>query len=60
LRNRILAAAEQLLDEAGPGGLSMREVARRIGVERIHLSLTHTGTMALAFVILEGGGGAVS
>jgi AcrR family transcriptional regulator len=32
LRDRILAAAEQLLDEAGPGGLSMREVARRIGV----------------------------
>jgi len=32
LRERILLAAEQLLDEAGPGGLSMREVARRVGV----------------------------
>lgn len=32
LRERILVAAEHLLDEAGPGGLSMREVARRVGV----------------------------
>jgi AcrR family transcriptional regulator len=32
LRERILLAAEQLLDGAGPGGLSMREVARRVGV----------------------------
>ncbi len=33
------------------------EVARRMGVERIHLSLTHTETLAQAFVILEGGSG---
>lgn len=32
------------------------EVARQMGVERIHLSLTHTAGMAQAFVILEGGG----
>ncbi len=31
------------------------EVARQMGVERIHLSLTHTAAMAQAFVILEGG-----
>ncbi|MEJ5367792.1 MAG: holo-[acyl-carrier-protein] synthase [Bryobacteraceae bacterium] len=30
------------------------EVARQMGVERIHLSLTHTATVAQAFVILEG------
>jgi holo-[acyl-carrier protein] synthase len=32
------------------------EIARRLGVERIHLSLTHTETIAQAFVILEGSG----
>lgn len=32
------------------------EYARQLGVERIHLSLTHTETMAQAFVILEGRG----
>lgn len=32
------------------------EVARQMGVERIHLSLTHTAAVAQAFVILEGGG----
>lgn len=31
------------------------EVARRMGVERVHLSLTHTAAVAQAFVILEGG-----
>jgi holo-[acyl-carrier protein] synthase len=31
------------------------EVARRMGVERIQLSLTHTAAVAQAFVILEGG-----
>lgn len=31
------------------------EVARRLGVGRIHLSLTHTASMAQAFVILERG-----
>lgn len=31
------------------------EVARRMGVARIHLSLTHTPALAQAFVILEGG-----
>lgn len=30
------------------------EVAQRLGVHRVHLSLTHTGTLALAHVILEG------
>lgn len=33
------------------------EVARRMGIERIHLSLTHTAAMAQAFVIVEGGEG---
>lgn len=30
------------------------QVAQRLGVQRVHLSLTHTGTLALAHVILEG------
>lgn len=33
------------------------EVARGMGIERIHLSLTHTAAMAQAFVIVEGGEG---
>lgn len=33
------------------------EVARRMGVEAVHLSLTHTASLAQAFVILEGSGG---
>lgn len=33
------------------------EVARRMGVETIHLSLTHTAALAQAFVILEGAAG---
>ncbi|MCS7041416.1 MAG: holo-[acyl-carrier-protein] synthase [Bryobacteraceae bacterium] len=32
------------------------EFARQLGVERIHLSLTHTASMAQAFVVLEGRG----
>jgi len=32
------------------------EVARQMGVVRVHLSLTHTAAMAQAFVILEGEG----
>lgn len=31
------------------------EYARRLGVERVHLSLTHTEQYGQAFVILEGG-----
>lgn len=31
-----------------------REVAERLGVKRVQLSLTHTATLALAHVILEG------
>ncbi len=30
------------------------EVAAKMGVQRIHLSLTHTKDLAMAFVILEG------
>ncbi len=33
------------------------EFARRLGVERVHLSLTHTEQYGQAFVILEGSGG---
>lgn len=32
-----------------------REIAERMGVERISISLTHTGDIAFAVVILEGG-----
>ncbi|GIU74435.1 MAG: holo-[acyl-carrier-protein] synthase [Bryobacteraceae bacterium] len=34
------------------------EIARQMGVERIHLSLTHTEAVAQAFVIFEGSGAA--
>jgi holo-[acyl-carrier protein] synthase len=30
------------------------EIAQRIGVERSHLSLTHTGRLAMASAVLEG------
>ena len=33
------------------------EFARKLGVERVHLSLTHTEQFGQAFVILEGGDG---
>jgi holo-[acyl-carrier protein] synthase len=32
------------------------EIARHLGVAHIALSLTHTGTLAMASVVLEGGG----
>ena len=51
VRNRRSGRPELLLHGVAA------EVARRMGVERIHLSLTHTETMAQAFVILEGEGG---
>lgn len=35
-----------------------RELAQRLGVRRIHLSITHDAGVAAAVVILEGGGGA--
>lgn len=35
-------------------------LARRSGVARWHLSLTHTGDVALALVVAEGGAGSVS
>jgi phosphopantetheinyl transferase (holo-ACP synthase) len=31
-----------------------REVADRLGVQAIHLSLTHTSDQAMAWVLLEG------
>jgi len=52
VRNRRSGRPELLLHGAAA------EVARSLGVERIHLSLTHTESMAQAFVILEGGGAA--
>lgn len=33
-----------------------RETARRRGIERLSLALTHAGGLALAFVVAEGGG----
>lgn len=51
VRNRRSGRPELLLHGVAA------EVARRMGVERIHLSLTHTETVAQAFVILEGEGG---
>jgi holo-[acyl-carrier protein] synthase len=51
VRNRRSGRPELLLHGVAA------EVARRMGVERIHLSLTHTETMAQAFVILVGEGG---
>lgn len=32
-----------------------REYADRLGIERLHVSISHDGKMALAFVIAEGG-----
>jgi holo-[acyl-carrier protein] synthase len=52
VRNRRSGRPELLLHGVAA------EVARSLGVERIHLSLTHTESMAQAFVILEGGGAA--
>ncbi len=51
VRNRRSGRPELLLHGVAA------EAARRMGVERIHLSLTHTETVAQAFVILEGTGG---
>jgi len=51
VRNRRSGRPELLLHGVAA------EVARRMGVERIHLSLTHTETMAQALVILGGEGG---
>jgi len=35
------------------------ETARALGVERLHLSLSHAGGIAAAFVVVEGPGGPV-
>ncbi len=40
-----------LIQLAGPAA----ELPERRGIARIHLTITHTATMAAAFVILEGG-----
>jgi holo-[acyl-carrier protein] synthase len=50
---------EVVRDDAGRPGLELRgtvaAAVERLGADRVHLSLTHDGGMALAFVVLEAG-----
>ena len=52
--------AEVLENEAGQPSIRLSgragEIARRMGADRIHLSMTHTAGMAGAFVVLEASG----
>lgn len=52
------ADVEVVHDQAGRPGLTMRDsvadAARRLGVRRWHLSLTHDGGVSVAFVVAEG------
>jgi holo-[acyl-carrier protein] synthase len=50
---------EVLRDAAGRPSIVLsgaaQTAAEKLGVERLHLSLTHDGGVAVAFVVLEGG-----
>ena len=48
-----------VVDEAGRPRFELRgtvaEAAAQLGVDRVHLSLSHDGGVAVAFVVLESG-----
>lgn len=55
LRNAMLAKALELVDEHGPDGVSLREVARRVGVNHRAAYRHFEDKRALTAAIAEGG-----
>ena len=56
----VFQQVEVVTGESGNPGLELtgeaRVVAQKLGIERLHLSMSHDGDQAVAFVVAEGAG----